>query len=312
MELTFLGTSAGVPTRARNVSALALRLPERSETWLFDCGEATQHQVLRSDVRVSQIRRIFITHLHGDHLYGLLGLLASCGLAGDVSRIDLYGPPGLAEYVESGMRYSHARFAFPVEVHTVEPGPILDDGERQVHAAPLAHRVPTFGYRVQEHDRPGALDAERALALGVPFGPLFGQLKRGEQVTLPDGRNVDGSELLDPPEPGRALAYCTDTAYSREAVALAEGVDLLVHEATFAEREADLARATGHATARAAARVAREAGARRLILTHISARYATGADLGTDALLAEARTVFPNTDLAEDFLTVEVPRRRPA
>lgn len=310
MQLTFLGTSAGVPTRRRNVASLALRLPERAEVWLFDCGEGTQHQLLRSDLRVSQIRRIFITHLHGDHLYGLLGLLASCGLAGDVERIDLYGPPGLGAYLESGLRYSHARLSCPLEVHTAEPGLILEDGDLVVRAAPLAHRVPTFGYRVREQDRPGALDAARAAALGVPFGPLFGRLKRGERVVLEDGRVVDGSALIGPPEPGRAVAYCTDTAYCRAAVELAAEADLLVHEATFAARDAELARATGHATAGEAARVAREADARRLILTHISARYAPGAGVGPEALLAEARAVFPATDLAEDFLAVEVPRRR--
>jgi ribonuclease Z len=309
VQLIFLGTSAGVPTRRRNVASLALRLPERAEVWLFDCGEATQHQVQRSDVRISQIRRIFITHLHGDHLYGLLGLLASRGLAGDAERIDLYGPPGLDEYLRAGLRYSHARLNFPVEVRTVEAGVIVEHGDFAVQAAPLAHRVPTFGYRIRERDRPGALDAERAVALGVPFGPLFGRLKRGERVRLADGRVVDGAALLGSPEPGRGVAYCTDTAYCREAVELAADADLLVHEATFAQRDAELARATGHATAAEAARVAREAGARRLILTHVSARYAPGAEIGPEALLAEARAVFPATELAEDFLTVEVPRR---
>ena len=307
--MTFLGTSAGVPTRRRNVSSLALRLPQRAEVWLFDCGEATQHQVLRSDVPISRGRRIFITHLHGDHLYGLLGLLASAGLAGEVARIDLYGPAGLAEYVESGLRYSHARLGYDVEVHVVEAGTILDEGELTVRAEPLAHRVPTFGYRVQEKDRPGSLDAERAAALGVPFGPLYGRLKRGEQVSLPDGRLIDGATLIGAPEPGRALAYCTDTSYSRAAVALAEDVDLLIHEATFAERDAELARVSSHSTARQAATVAREAGARRLVLTHLSARYAEGGELGPDDLLAEARAVFPNTELASDFLVIEVPRR---
>jgi ribonuclease Z len=262
-------------------------------------------------VPISQIRRIFITHLHGDHLYGLLGLLASAGLAGDVARIDLYGPPGLADFVASGLRYSHARLGYEVEVHTVEAGTILDESEFSVRAAPLDHRVPTFGYRVQEKDRPGALDAERAAALGVPFGPLYGRLKRGEQISLPDGRVIDGATLIGPPRPGRSLAYCTDTGYCRAAVALAEDADLLIHEATFAERDAELASLTGHATARQAATVAREAGARRLILTHLSARYTSDGELSPDDLLAEARAVFASTELASDFLVVEVPRRKP-
>lgn len=310
LDITFLGTSASVPTRTRNVSSLALRLPERAEIWLFDCGEGTQHRLLQSTLRSSQISRIFLTHLHGDHLFGLLGLLASLSLAGDVRQIDLYGPPGLGEFVATGLRLSDTRLGYPLTIHVVCSGVIFEDERFTVRCRPLQHRVPTFGYRVDEKPRPGALDAARAAELGVPPGPLYGRLKRGERVELPDGRVVDGAALLGPPEPGRSFAYCADTAYCANAVELARGVDLLVHEATFSSREAELAAVSQHATAAEAARVALEAGARQLVLTHLSARV-TQDEGRLAALLAEARAVFPNTILGADLQTISVPRRRP-
>jgi len=155
VELTFLGTSSGVPTRGRNVSSIGLKLPQRAEVWLFDCGEGTQHQLLRSELKTSQIRRIFITHMHGDHIFGLMGLLASCGLAGDNHQVDVYGPADLQGYIKACLRYSQMRFGFPVQVHPVAPGLVYEDAEFQVTCAPLKHRVPAFGYRVAERERAG-------------------------------------------------------------------------------------------------------------------------------------------------------------
>lgn len=310
MEITFLGTSAGVPTRSRNVSCVALRLPQRGEVWLFDCGEGTQHQLLRSELKLSQIRRIFITHLHGDHLFGLTGLLASAGMAGHAERIDIYGPAGLDDYVRATTRSSETRFSYATEVHTVSAGKVFEDDEFEVSCRPLAHRIETFGYSVEERDRAGAFDVERARALGIPPGPLYGKLKRGERVMLADGREVEGRELCGPTIKGRRVAYCTDTSYCRGAVELAREADLLIHEATFAEQDEELARRSMHSTARTAARVAMEARARRLLITHLSPRYAPGNPVTADDLLAEARAVFPRTELAHDFLTVNVPRRQ--
>lgn len=311
MQITFLGTSAGVPTRSRNVSCVALRLPQRGEIWLFDCGEGTQHQLLRSDLKISQITRIFITHLHGDHLFGLVGLLASAGMAGDARRIDIYGPKGLEQYVEDSTRSSETRFSYPVEVHTVAQGTVFEDEEFKVSCAPLKHRVETVGYAVVERDRAGAFNLEKAVEMGIPSGPLYGKLKRGERVTLPDGRELDGRDFCGPMVAGRRVAYCTDTIYCRSAVELAREADLLIHEATYADGDEDLARRSLHSTTGMAARVALEAGAKQLLLTHFSPRYAFGNATEPDELLAEARAIFPNTGLAHDFLTVEVPRRSP-
>lgn len=310
MQITFLGTSSGVPTRARNVSSVALRLPQRAELWLFDCGEGTQHQILRSDLKVSQLSRIFITHMHGDHIFGLMGLLASCGLAGNVDRVDIYGPAGLNEYLQACSRYSHTHFSYPVKVHTVRPGVIYEDEEFSVVCGQLNHRVTSYGYRVVEKDRPGRFDIEKAKALEIPPGRVYGQLKRGETVTLNDGRIIQGSELCGPTEIGRKIAYCTDTVFCDGAVELAQDADVLIHEATFAHQDADMAFQRLHSTTTMAAQTALAASTHRLIMTHFSPRYAPGNSLELKDLLNEARAIFPNTDMAHDFMTYEVPRRR--
>ncbi|KAM3092202.1 ribonuclease Z [Phormidesmis sp. 146-35] len=309
MQITFLGTSSGVPTRSRNVSGVALRLPQRAEVWLFDCGEGTQHQFLRSDLRVSQIRRIFVTHMHGDHIFGLMGLLASCGLAGNPDRIDIYGPPDLDEYLKACKRYSQTHFSYPVKVHTVKPGLVFEDEEFSVSCSLLKHRVPAFGYRVTEKDRAGHFDVDRAKALKIPSGPIYGQLKRGDRVTLPDGRQINGADLCGPTEIGRKVVYCTDTVYCDNAVGLAKDADVLIHEATFAHQDAELAYQRLHSTTTMAAQVALGAQVNKLIMTHFSPRYAPGNPIELKNLLEEARSIFPNTDLASDFWTYDVPRR---
>jgi ribonuclease Z len=239
VQVTFLGTGAGIPTRARNVSAVALRLPQQSHYWLFDCGEGTQHQILRSSLSISQIRRIFITHLHGDHLFGLPGLLASGKLGGASGVIDIYGPAGLKRFLHACRETTHdggAGEADGIRIHEVEPGTIYKDNEFTVECRPLRHRIPTFGYRVREHDRRGRFLVELAREIGIPEGPLFGRLKRGESVTLDGGRKIESAELCEPDEQGRIFAYCTDTAFCDNAIELARDADVLIHEATFAEQ----------------------------------------------------------------------------
>lgn len=310
MQITFLGTSSGVPTRSRNVSSVALRLPQRAELWLFDCGEGTQHQLLRSDLKSSQLSRIFITHMHGDHIFGLMGLLATCGLAGNVSRIDIYGPSGLNEYLQACSRYSHTHFSYPIKVHPVRPGVVYEDQEFTVTCDLLHHRIPAFGYRIAEKDRPGRFDVEQAKALQIPSGPVYGQLKRGETVTLSDGRIIHGNTLCGEDEIGRKIAYCTDTIYCESAVELAKDVDVLIHEATFAHEDADMAYQRLHSTTTMAAQTAHTANVRKLIMTHFSPRYAPGNPIDLKDLLEEARTIFPQTYMAHDFMIYDVPRRR--
>ncbi len=310
MQIKFLGTSSGVPTRSRNVSSVALRLPQRAQMWLFDCGEGTQHQIIRSDLKISQLSRIFITHMHGDHIFGLMGLLATCGLAGNVERVDIYGPPGLNEYLQAAGRYSHTHFSYPVKVHAVSPGVIYEDDEFTVTCGLLHHRITAFGYRVVEKDRPGRFDVEKAQELQIPPGRIYGQLKRGETVTLSDGRVINGADLCGKTEIGRKIAYCTDTVYCDGAVELAQDADVLIHEATFAHQDADMAFQRLHSTTTMAAQTALVAGSHRLIMTHFSPRYAPGNPLELKDLLQEARAIFPNTDMAYDFMVSDVPRRR--
>ncbi len=312
VQVTFLGTSSGVPTRSRNVSAVGMRLPQRSELWLFDCGEGTQHQFLRSSLRVSQLRRIFVTHMHGDHVFGLPGLLASLGLSGHCEGVDLYGPDPLREYLEGVLRSSSTRLSYPIRVHSVREAartgrPLLEDGDLRVRVAPLNHRVPAFAYRVDQRPRPGRFDVEKARAMGIPPGPVYGDLKAGRSVTLADGRVVAGSSLCGPPLPGVSVVYCTDTTYCEAAVALAKGADLLIHEATFAHGEAELAFQRQHSTSTMAAQAALAAGVKRLALTHLSPRYVSGNAVTAEDLLQEARAIFPDTLLASDFLTLTLP-----
>jgi len=314
VQVTFLGTSSGVPTRARNVSAVALRLPQRSELWLFDCGEGTQHQFLRSDLRLSQLRRVFVTHMHGDHVFGLPGLLASLGLAGSSNGVDLYGPDPLEAYLQGVLRTSSTRIGYPLAVHRVreaaENGTVLlEDDDIIVRTTPLTHRVPAYAYRIEEKPRPGRFDVDQARALAIPPGPIYAALKRGETVSLDDGRRIDGRQLCGPTRPGVSVVYCTDTVFCEAAVALARGADLLIHEATFSHGEAEMAFQRQHSTSTMAAQTAAEAGVQQLVLTHLSPRYAPGNVTSADDLLAEARAIFPNTILAKDFLSLDVSPR---
>jgi ribonuclease Z len=311
VQVTFLGTSSGVPTRGRNVSAVALRLPQRAELWLFDCGEGTQHQFLRSELRVSQLRRIFVTHMHGDHVFGLPGLLASLGLAGTCSGIDLYGPDPLRDYLEGVLRTSSTRIGYPLRSHRVKDAAssgalLLDDDDITVRCTKLIHRVPAYAYRVDQKPRAGRFDVEQARVLGIPPGPIYAELKAGREVVLDDGRIINGASLCGPERPGCSVVYCTDTVFSEAAVELAQGADLLIHESTFAHAEAEMAFARQHSTSTMAAQTAVAAGVKQLMLTHLSPRYVPGNPVTPDDLLNEARAIFPNTELAKDFLSVDV------
>jgi len=302
LTLTFLGTGAGSPSRTRNVTSLGLQWVQRGRLWLFDCGEATQHQVLRSPLRLSRLEHIYITHLHGDHVFGLPGLLASRSLVKDIiTPVTIFGPPGLEEWLWTTLRLTHTGIGYPLTVQTVTEGLIYEDDTRQVFCRRLAHRVESFGYAAIEKPRPGAFDAEKARALGVPAGPQFGRLKAGETLILPDGQIVDGKSLIAPPRLGRKVVICGDTGPTPAVLELASGANVLVHEATFLSEHAERAQESGHSTAAGAATVARDAGVETLILTHISPRYESDSQSRLPELLAEAKAIFPNTFLAEDF-----------
>ena len=308
MKLTFLGTGAGSPSVTRNVSSLGLQWPQRAALWLFDAGEGTQQQVLRSPLKLSQLEQIYVTHLHGDHVFGLPGLLASRSAAQDIGTpVTIFGPPGLEEWLRLTLRLTATGLKFPLIFEAVSEGLLYEDDTREVHCRRLAHRISSYGYAVSEKPRPGTFDAARAEALGVPPGPLYGRLKSGESVVLADGRTVNGRALVGPPRPGRKVVICGDTGVTPAVAALAGGADVLVHEATFLSDQAERAVAAGHSTAAEAAQAAHDAGVGTLILTHLSARYESGAPPHAADLLAEAQAIFPNTLMAHDLWSYEVP-----
>ena len=297
LRLVFLGTSAGTPSRERNLASVALVMDGR--TLLFDCGEGTQQQILRSSVRAGAIEAVLISHMHGDHLYGLPGLLATMSLHGRSEPAAVYGPERVARYLRGVYEASYAHTAFDLTVHAVSDGGTIAFHGFDVVARLLDHTAPCFGYCVVEHDRPGTFDVARARELGVPDGPLFRALQNGNDVTLDDGRVVPSTAVVGPPRRGRRIAYCTDTRPCRAAIELARGADVLVHESTYGDDMQAEAGERGHSTAADAARVAAEAGVRRLVLTHISPRY-----IDASPLLAEARAIFPETELAADFAEI--------
>ncbi len=300
LTLTFLGTGAACPTVERNVSALALQ--REGETLLFDCGEGTQRQMMRYGVGFS-FKEIFFSHYHSDHLLGVMGLFRTMGLMDRKEGVTLYGPKGAERILGGALTVGIERTKFPVEIVEVKPGNRLGRGDYEIAVFETDHRADTVGYAVVEHDRLGRFDPDRARELGIAEGPLWGQIHKGKAITLPDGQVITPDQLVGPARPGRTVVYSGDTRPHPALIQAAKGADLLVHEATFGEEERARALETGHSTAREAAEVAREAGVRRLVLTHISARYSREAP----ELLAEAQAVFPEVSIARDGLAVEVP-----
>lgn len=308
MELYFLGTNAGVPTIQRNVTSIALRLlEERRSIWMFDCGEGTQHQVLRSPIRLGKLEKLFITHLHGDHLFGLPGLLSSRGYQGGTSPLTVYGPPGLKAYLDVSLAVSQSRIPYKIEIVEHTGGTVFEDDGFKVEAALLEHRIDSYGYRVTEKDSPGSLNTELLKSYGLKPGPLYGKLKKGEDVITDEGVRICAADVVSEPKRGRIVTILGDTRPCSGALALSLHADLVVHEATFAHDLAEMAYQYHHSTARQAAELAKEANAGQLLLTHFSSRYSSSEEL--IPLLEEAELVFPETLLAEEFSAYPVYRR---
>lgn len=312
MELVFLGTGAGMPSSRRNVSSIALRFTDRKNAfWLFDCGEGTQHQLMRTSLKLSKLEKVFITHLHGDHLYGLPGLLTTRSNQGAASPLQIFGPKGLKAYLDTVFLLSGAHLSFAWEVIEIgrdfSPGgpALFEDASHRVYCARLNHRLECFGYRIEEKDKPGRLDEQKLRELNVPPGPLYGRLKRGETVELEDGRVLNGTDFVGEPIRGRTVTVLGDTRPARNGERLARHADVLVHEATFAADLVREAQEYGHSTSVMAAETAARAECRTLILTHISSRY---QEEDTALLLGEARATFPATHVAEDLWSFRIDR----
>lgn len=305
MNLTFLGTSSGTPTQDRNVTGVALR---RAGHWdLFDCGEGTQHRLLATSLSLSRLRRVFISHLHGDHCFGLFGLLSSRAMTDAADALTVYGPPGLEAMVRGVLEASSSYVNYPLEFVTVpaEGGQVVADASGTVDALELDHRVTSLGWCLREAPRLGVFDATRAMKLGVPKGPAFGRLQRGESVTLTDGQVIEPSSVVGASRPGRTLIIAGD---NRDPTRLLENtgpVQLLVHEATYTEDVlAELGDDRGHSTAQRVAIAASAAGVENLVLTHFSPRYGRrGSDRHSiEDVRAEATARFAGgLHLASDY-----------
>ncbi|GEL67294.1 ribonuclease Z [Marinilactibacillus psychrotolerans] len=306
MDLLFLGTGSGVPAKHRNVSSIALKLlEERNSIWMFDCGEATQHQILNTTLKPRKIEKIFITHMHGDHIFGLPGMLSSRAFQGGETPLTIYGPKGIKQYVLSSFRFSASHIKYPINfIEFNEEGVIFQDNQFKVIVKKLKHGIPSYGFRIEESDHEGTLLAENLKDLGVPFGPLFGKLKNGETVTLQDGRVIDGKNYIGPTQKGRIVTILGDTLKTDNSIELSKDTDVLVHESTFNHSDIKLATSYNHSTNVQAAMVAKEAKAKMLLLTHISARYLTK---DVQALQKEARAVFKNTHVMYDLKEINIP-----
>jgi ribonuclease Z len=301
MTVRFLGTSAACPTVDRGVSALAV--VRDGETLLFDCGEGTQRQMMRYGVSFS-LSHMFFTHTHSDHVLGVTGLLRTLALQGRSEPMHLFGPKGSSKLLRQCITLGGERISFPVELSELADGETIRRDSYHVESFPVDHRgASAVGYAVVEATRLGRFNPDLARQFGIPEGPLWGQIHRGESVTLDDGRIITPGELVGGARRGRRVVLTGDTRPCDATIAAARDADLLVHEATFADDEAARAVETGHSTAREAAEVARASGARRLVLTHISARYTREAP----ELEAEAKRVFHRVQVARDGLEIDVP-----
>ena len=292
LSLFFAGTAGSVPTARRGLPALLLRAG--GDRILFDCGEGTQQQLLRS-VGLPELDVVFLTHYNLDHWLGIIGILKTFDLRGRDRPLTIYGPPGLKALLDA-MRPAWGRVTYPLSLEELDPHEEVAFDGYVVAPFPVEHRVRAYGYSFAEDDRPGRFDAETAARLGVTPGPDFGRLQAGETVN-----GVTPDQVLGEPRRGRRIVYTGDTAPCQATEVFAHEADLLVHEATFLDEELARARETGHSTARQAAEVATAAGVKLLALTHLSTRYFTRD------IRDEARAVFPDTLVPRDFDTIEVP-----
>jgi ribonuclease Z len=300
LVVTFLGTAASVPTRGRSTAATVVA--RGGERWLFDCGEGTQRQFLRSGLGLVDLDLILLTHLHGDHFLGLPGMIKTFGLRGRDRPLRVVGPRGLRELLER-LGAVIGRTPYPLQIDEVGPGTVHTTDGAVIEAFPTDHGVPSLGYALVEEPRPGVFDVAAATALGVPAGPLFGRLQHGEAITLDDGTAVTPAAVLGPARRGRRVVISGDTRPCESTLGAATDADLLIHEATFLADERDRALDTRHSTAREAATLARDAGVQLVALTHLSSRCMPRE------IRAEAEAIFPKVVVPRDFDQIELPFR---
>ncbi|MGA2238197.1 MAG: ribonuclease Z [Candidatus Bathyarchaeia archaeon] len=299
MKVTFLGTGGSVPTKKRNLPSLAVRTD--GGLVMFDCGEGTQKQFLIAKLGFNREMRILISHMHADHILGIPGILHSMSFMGRSRDLEIYGPPGICEFVKCTTETVKFRPMFPIRTVEVHAGTIARTDSYAIKAAWADHSVPCLAYSLTENDKPGRFHPAKARALGVPKGPLWKTLQMGKPVKV-GRRTIDASRVVDPPRKGLKITYGVDTRPCEAVIELASGSDLLIHDGMFSSDASERAREYGHSTVVDAAKVAKRSHSRSLALTHFSAIYAD-----TSQLLAEAKAIFPRTIVAEDLRSLELP-----
>ena len=315
MKLFFLGTGSGLPSLRRNVSSIALIFSKKNKWWLWDCGEGTQHQILKTSLKISRLEKVFISHLHGDHLFGLPGLLASRGLTCGKNQhnIQIFGPEGLDLYLKETLKLSKTYIPYEIKVNIIPSsstsGIIYEDEEFRVKYCELTHNLKTYGYSLEEKKKQSHFMIEKAREYNIKPGPVYKALKEGKTIKLPDGRIFHGKDFIDCIKERKKIVFGSDTAFSENLIFLAKNADILIHESTFSYKEKEDAFRNFHSTTAVAANAAKEAGVKQLILTHISSRYnpkSKNYKTTEKDLLVEARKIFPQTLLAEDFMEYSI------
>jgi len=294
-----LGTAGSFPTVRRSLPAIAVK--RKNELLLFDCGEGVQRQMFIAKIGFRHKLKIFITHIHGDHVLGLPGLLQTMSLLDMKRPVEIHGPKGVYDFLEAIIKILGFHLTFPVKVQEVGEGIVCKTEEYSVHAVWTEHGVPNLAYALVEKERPGRFYPEKAVSLDVPEGPLWSRLQNGEKIALGDGRVIVPEQVVGPPRPGRKVVYSGDTKPCPSVLELARDADLLIYEATFDDELAERASEGGHSTPSQGAAIAVEANVKKLVLTHISSRYDDGS-----VLLQQARKIFPSVEVAEDLMELKV------
>jgi len=301
LQVIFLGTAGSIPTPKRSLPSILIK--RKDEQIMFDCGEGTQRQLILAGASFHRKMKIFITHMHGDHVLGVPGLIQTMSLHDREKKLGIYGPPGIGAFLECIRGTVPFSLSFPIETHEIkDAGIVCAEDEYIVEAIWADHVVPSLAYAFVEKTRPGKFFPEKARTLGVPEGPLWRKLQHGEEIKLPDGRVIKPTDVTGPPRPGRKIVYTGDTRPFKDLAKIAEKADLLICEATFGDELSERAKEDGHSTPVQAARIAKKAKVKRLVLTHISARYNENS-----ALLEQAKKIFKNTLVAEDFMKIDIP-----
>ncbi|MBX5326196.1 MAG: ribonuclease Z [Candidatus Bathyarchaeia archaeon] len=305
LQVIFLGTAGSVPTTQRALPAVVVK--REGELLIFDCGEGVQRQMVRARVGFHKKTKIFITHMHGDHVLGLPGLIQTMSLLDRRKELEVFGPVGVKAFLDAVRQTVQFTQTFPILVQEIsEEGIVREEKEYTVEAAHANHAIPSLAYAFVGKPRPGRFSIEKAQRLGVPEGPLWSKLQHGENVRLTNGKTVKPRDVLGKPRQGRKIVYTGDTRPTKALVKLARNADLLIHDSTFDDELAERAREDGHSTPKDAAKIAKQSRVKRLVLTHISARYKT-----PDLLLSQARKIFKNVDVAEDFMRIDLPLNDP-